>query len=215
MAVKRNPTRALERHKPIGGLFGDARARLLFELCGEPQTAAQLADRVATSSNAVRVHLDSLRSAGLVDYRVERRGVGKPRHVYAITAAAENLLSIAYATTLKALLDRLQHRLDSGFNKLMRDVGASIGSEQNAASGREGFPAAVAAFESLGASVSVSRTRQGRELSAKCCPLAAVTRDTPAMCGLVESLLESASGLKVVEHCARGEHPRCHFLLST
>ena len=214
MAVKKHPAGGREKGKPLSGLFGDARSRLLFELCGHPQTASELADRVETSSNAVRVHLDGLQAAGLVDYRVERRGVGKPRHVYAITAAAENLLSIAYATTLKALLAGLEQRLDGGFNKLMREVGAWIGA-QKSTSGRKGFPAAVAAFESLGASVSASRTKRGRELSAKCCPLAAVTRDTPGMCGLVESLLESASGLEVVEHCVRGQHPRCRFLLST
>src|SRR5215212_9654966 len=98
------------RSDAVNGLFGDARGRLLVELCGRPQTAVELARRVKTSSNAVRVHLDGMRRAGLVDYVVERRGVGKPRHVYAITATAEELLSAAYTQTLVALISILQQR---------------------------------------------------------------------------------------------------------
>ena len=55
---------------PASGVWGEARGRILVELCGHPQTAAELATRVGTSGNAVRVHLDGLRDAGLVDYTV-------------------------------------------------------------------------------------------------------------------------------------------------
>ena len=215
MAAKRIPDGSAARHNAIEGLFGYARARLLYELCGEPQTASELARRVATSSNAVRVHLDGLRTAGLVDYRVERRGVGKPRHVYAITSEAENLLSAAYARTLKTLLEKLDSRLDGELSALLREVGASLGALQDTTASEKGLGTAVGAFESLGASVSVKRTGARRELNTKCCPLAVVTRDTPAMCGMVKSLLATASGMRVSEKCARGEHPRCHFVLST
>jgi predicted ArsR family transcriptional regulator len=214
MATRKNPERRPARTNAIEGLFGDARARLLRELCGEPQTASELAARVATSSNAVRVHLDGLRSAGLVDYRVERRGVGKPRHVYAITSAAENLLSLAYATTLKAVLEKLEGRFDGELTRLLREVGASLGARQRTVRGKK-LDRAVAALEALGASVSVQRSAARAALSTKCCPLAVITRDTPAMCGMVKSMLATASGMRVSEKCARGEHPRCHFVLST
>jgi predicted ArsR family transcriptional regulator len=202
------------RNRAIGGLFGDARARLLRELCGHPQTAAELAGRVETSSNAVRVHLDGLRQAGLVDYKIERRGVGKPRHVYAITSAAENLLSIGYAQTLEALLGELRERLNGGFIPLLRNVGKHLG-ERQPASNQGGVRAAVAALESLGATVSVRGSTGGRKLSTSCCPLAAITRKTPEMCELVESLLASTSGLRVSEQCVRGEHPRCLFSIDS
>src|SRR5438067_13111617 len=91
--------------KAVDGILGEPRGRLLTALCGRPQTAVELATAVGTSSNAVRVHLAGLRSAGLVDYQVARRGVGKPTHVYSVTTAAEYLLSSAYAPTLQALLE--------------------------------------------------------------------------------------------------------------
>lgn len=197
----------------IAGLVGQPRLRLLEEMCGRPQTAAELARRVNTSANAVRVHLDGLRQAGLVDYVVERRGVGKPRHVYTITRAAEDLLSTGYAPTLEAVLRKLSEQLDGGLRPFLRDVGKSLG-DQYASTDREGFRAAVVALESLGSPVRVKRTVSSRQLTTNCCPLAVVTRNTPEICALVESLLASASGLHVVEHCVRGRHPRCQFQLS-
>src|SRR5436189_4615303 len=113
----------MERHarrsSTVQGVLGEARGKLLSELCGRPQTAVELADRVGTSSNAVRVHLDGLRGAGLVDYEVVRRGVGKPTHVFSLTAAAEYLLSSAYAPTLQTLLVTLRKRLNGGFEPVL------------------------------------------------------------------------------------------------
>lgn len=197
----------------VGGLFGDARGRLLRALCGRPQTAAELARRVKTSSNAVRVHLDGLRRVGLVDYQVERRGVGKPRHVYAITSAAENLLSVGYIPTLDALLDELRNHLKSGFTPFMRQVGQAL-AERSGSRGHRGIPAAVSALESLGASVSVKRNPDGGMMTTQCCPLAAITRNKSEVCNLVASFLASASGQRVQDECVRGEHPRCHFKIT-
>jgi predicted ArsR family transcriptional regulator len=160
----------------------------------------------------VRVHLEGLRRAGLVDYRVERRGVGKPRHVYSITSSAENLLSVGYVPTLDALLDAIQGRLKSGFTPFLRQVGKAL-AERHVLRSRRGIPAAVRALESLGASVSVKRHSDGRMLTTQCCPLAAITRDRSEVCDMVASLLTSASGLSVRDECVRGEHPRCHFVV--
>src|SRR5215213_9553613 len=97
-----------QRPVTVHGVIGEPRGRLLTELCGSPQTAVELAEKVGTSSNAVRVHLEGLRSAGLVAYAIARRGVGKPTHVYSLTAAAEYLLSSAYLPTLQALVEILR-----------------------------------------------------------------------------------------------------------
>src|SRR5919199_1212620 len=89
---------------PAGSLLGTTRGRVLSELCGRSLTAQQLAEQFAISSNAVRTHLGALRTAHLVRYRSERRGVGKPTHVYELTPEAEYLLSRAYAPTLVQVL---------------------------------------------------------------------------------------------------------------
>ncbi|MFL5607026.1 MAG: helix-turn-helix domain-containing protein, partial [Gemmatimonadaceae bacterium] len=112
------------------GVFGEPRGRLLTELCGHPQTATELAERVRTSSNAVRVHLDALREAGLVAFTVERRGVGKPTHVYALTEAAEYVLSAAYAPALRAILATLRQERDGGLAAWLRGAGATLTRQQ-------------------------------------------------------------------------------------
>src|SRR5439155_9760701 len=111
---------------PVDGILGEPRGRLLSALCGRPQTAAELAKGVETSANAVRVHLDALSEAGLVDYSVERRGVGKPTHVYSLTVEAEYLLSRAYAPALAALIEALRAR-NGQFLPTLGDAGVALG----------------------------------------------------------------------------------------
>ena len=200
------------RPASVQRILGEPRGRLLAELCGRPQTAVELAERVGTSSNAVRVHLDGLRSAGLVDYEVKRQQVGKPTHVYSLTTSAENLLSSAYIPTLQTLLDALRARLDGGFVTLLRDVGALLCTRRFAGSeAARGLDSALSVFESLGTPAVVETKGKQRVLSSRCCPLAAITRETPEVCQLMEQLLTSASGIAMREQCDRGEHPRCAF----
>jgi predicted ArsR family transcriptional regulator len=200
---------------PASGLLDQPRGRLLSYLCGKPQTVAELAVQAGTSGSAVRVHLDGLRDHGLVDFHVERRGVGKPRHVYSLTPAAEILLSPAYAPALLALFETLGKRLNGKLLPLLRETGATLAARAGAASSRKkGAPAAVAALESLGGEVTVKTSNGERVISNGCCPLAAVTRETPQACQMIESMLASVSGLSVHERCERGAHPRCRFALS-
>jgi predicted ArsR family transcriptional regulator len=208
----------VQRSSPpaVNGVLGEPRGRILTELCGHPQTAVELAERVGTSSNAVRIHLDGLRGAGLVDFVVARRGVGKPTHVFSLTSAGEHLLSSAYAPTLRALVDVLRQRLDGGLAPVLRETGASLASHyshRTQASPAGDLDSAIEILESLGAPTRIDDAGSERVLSSECCPLATITRDTSEMCQLMESLLASASGLPMREQCARGEHPRCSFVV--
>lgn len=198
------------------GVLGEPRGRILSQLCGQPQTAGELAERTGTSSNAVRVHLEALRDAGLVEYSVTRRGVGKPTHVYSLTASAETLLSSAYVPALQALLDTLRRQTNDGFVRTMREAGATLAERWTAGSENvqaRGVDAAVEMLEALGAPTTLESQGSAHVLSNKCCPLAVITRETPEACQLMEAVLHSASGLPVREQCARGEHPRCSFVV--
>src|SRR5438552_1378036 len=132
------------------GVLGEPRGRLLVELCGHPRTAGELATRVGTSSNAVRVHLDALRTTGLVEYRVERRGVGKPRHVFSLTAAAEYLVSRAYAPVLRAVVATMRSKLAGGLSEWLRECGVALAQQAQHAE-RRGVDAALSMLQELGA----------------------------------------------------------------
>jgi predicted ArsR family transcriptional regulator len=200
--------------RPAFGVLGEPRGRLLTELCGKALTAGDLAAIVGTSANAVRVHLDGLRSAGLVQYTVQRRGVGKPTHVYALTEAAEYLLSAAYAPTLSALLEVLASRLNGGLRPLLREVGDRLArSESVRPSNKAGVAAGLSLLRALGAPASVDRSGGQQTLRTACCPLGAVTKQHGELCSMLEGALSAVVGSRVTEICDRAEHPRCAFVV--
>lgn len=77
----------LRRHR---ALADPSRARILAELADTgPLDARELADRVGLHVNTVRVHVNSLAEAGLVDSEtLPPHGRGRPRVAYRTTAAA-------------------------------------------------------------------------------------------------------------------------------
>jgi DeoR family suf operon transcriptional repressor len=114
-------------------------------------TADDLAASLGVTVSAVRQQLDGLCADGLVTYRAEARGRGRPSHLYQLTRAAEPLFPKAYgglttellgyvADTDPNLLDdvfdrRRQRRLEGAQARLARAGEAVVGG---------GLPARVA-----------------------------------------------------------------------
>ena len=75
--------------------LGDETRYLLYrELAGSPRPlgAPQLADRLGLHANTVRMHLERMREAGLVEVEPVHRGtVGRPQHVYTLASGAPGL----------------------------------------------------------------------------------------------------------------------------
>jgi len=97
-----------------GGQKG-TRAAILIELKRAPAvagrlTAADLAERLGVSLNAVRHHLRELESEQLVEYDRERRGVGAPAFAYRLTERGEALFPRRYEGTLLQLLEQVERR---------------------------------------------------------------------------------------------------------
>jgi predicted ArsR family transcriptional regulator len=196
----------------IAKVLGESRWRILSELCRKSQTASELAARVTTSANAVRVHLDALQEAGLVEYNVERRQVGKPTHVYTLTDAAEALLSKAYVPALDAVLAAAREQGAEPRKALLKKAGIALATKvAEGPSQPGGIPAARRILDTLGA-ITTLEQRDGRGvLEASCCPLGALTRESADPCVMVESALRFASGMDIRHGCARGSRSRCRF----
>jgi predicted ArsR family transcriptional regulator len=195
----------------IAKVLGETRWRILVELSRHHRTATELADVVGTSANAVRAHLDALEDAGLVVFAVERRGVGKPTHVYSLTSAAESLLSKAYAPVLAAILLTVRERLNGGFLPLLRGAGATIAASAEHRLTGHGMERAKALLDGLGAPTDVVQVNGAATVRAAFCPLGAITRDAPEMCSMMETAVSAVTGMSVREQWARGAHPRCEF----
>jgi predicted ArsR family transcriptional regulator len=78
-----------------------------------PLTATELSDRLGLHANTVRLHLERLREAGLVDVEPVRRGtVGRPQHVYSLAPGAPGLgFDPPSYTLLAGLLAALAERV--------------------------------------------------------------------------------------------------------
>jgi len=78
----------------LKALADDTRYAVYRELASSTAalSAQDLADRLGVHANTVRLHLERLRDAGLVDAEAVRRGtVGRPQHLYFLAAGAPGL----------------------------------------------------------------------------------------------------------------------------
>jgi predicted ArsR family transcriptional regulator len=78
-----------------------------------PLSTADLAQRLALHANTVRLHLERLRQAGLVEVAAVHDGrVGRPQHVYTLAPGAPGLgLDTPSSTLLAGLLGALAERV--------------------------------------------------------------------------------------------------------
>jgi predicted ArsR family transcriptional regulator len=177
-------------------------------------TANELARELGISATAVRTHLEGLGGEGLVRHRVERRGVGKPTHVFELMPDALTSLSRAYVPVLAAVLDGVAARDGSdGLEELLALAGLALAGDGSTAVGTPGERAGLAAaeLEKLGGVVDVVRVESGYSLRGRCCPLGTLSPRYPALCTMIESMLRELTGLDVLESCDRGGAPRCQF----
>src|SRR5215475_7450143 len=76
-------------------------------------SAGELSDRLGLHANTVRLHLERMREAGLVDVEPVHRGtVGRPQHVYTLATGAPGLdFDPPAHAVLAALLAAMAERL--------------------------------------------------------------------------------------------------------
>jgi predicted ArsR family transcriptional regulator len=74
-----------------------------------PQTPDRLAASLGASRTGVLQQLRALEGAGLVRRQAERHGVGRPRHVYDVTSAAQESFASNYDGLATSLLAGIEH----------------------------------------------------------------------------------------------------------
>jgi predicted ArsR family transcriptional regulator len=105
---------------PGPGASSTLRREVLYTLrTGGPASPDQVAERVGASRTGVLQQLRTLESAGLVTRSLSRHGVGRPRHVYDLTAAAQELFPANYGALAQSILTAIR---SIGGEALIRDV---------------------------------------------------------------------------------------------
>jgi len=74
-------------------------------------TIASLAEALDVSPITIRHHLGTLQGEGLLTISVERKHVGRPKHVYSLTEAAQRYFPNQYHMLAERMLDTLKEML--------------------------------------------------------------------------------------------------------
>lgn len=105
---------------PGPGASSTLRREVLYALrTGGPASPDQVADLVGASRTGVLQQLRTLESAGLVTRSLSRHGVGRPRHVYDLTPAAQDLFPANYGALAQSILAAMR---SIGGEALIREV---------------------------------------------------------------------------------------------
>src|SRR4051812_39029763 len=96
-----------------------------------PSSPDQLADRLGASRTGVLQQLRALEAARLVSRQTVRHGVGRPRHLYDVTADAQDLFPSNYDALAAGLLAAIEavggdDLLDQVFAARRRQLGARV-----------------------------------------------------------------------------------------
>jgi predicted ArsR family transcriptional regulator len=195
-----------------------SRGRIAEILQRGPATVERLAAALRLTPNAVRAQLIVMERDGLIRRAGTIPGTTRPSHTFELTPEFEQLLSRAYLPLLTHLVRTFSHGLRADrLNALMRKTGRNLAAD---VAGGKPFAGDLhvrvrKANEflkiELGAVTHVARQNGGFVIQGRGCPLAAITDKEPAVCLVVESLLEELTGARVRECCDRNGRPRCCF----
>lgn len=84
------------------------RAILIHLRRSGPSSPDAVASAVEASRTGVLQQLHALEAAGLVSHSAEKHGVGRPRHVYDVTAEAQGLFPVDYGGFASGLLKAIE-----------------------------------------------------------------------------------------------------------
>jgi DeoR family transcriptional regulator, suf operon transcriptional repressor len=167
-----------------------------------PLDIARLQAELGVTRNAVREQLASLAAAGLVHSRSQRRGVGRPALVYALTHQAQASMARGYDVLLKLLLAEVAERAGAnGLNTILSGVSARLARQYS--DGEHGgdlqrqLQTLAAAYESYATPITLVEDGDELVLHEHSCPYFNVAQENGAVCGVEQRMLEQVLGRKV------------------
>jgi predicted ArsR family transcriptional regulator len=196
--------------------FESTRGQVLGLLRRGIGTVEELSAKLNLTDNAVRSHLATLERDGLVERRGLQPGLRKPHFHYGLTAEAEQLFPKAYSTLFNQLLAILKRRLaPDELETILGEVAHSLaegnipGEDESVENRTE---RTLAALESMGGATTL-KDEDGklRIESVTSCPFDVSVSQHPEVCRLAQTFLSEVSGLKIKEHCRKGDRPKCSF----
>ena len=186
-----------------------------------PLTATQLADRLGIHANTVRIHLERLRDAGLVDVEPVHRGtVGRPQHVYTLAPGAPGLgFDPPSYTLLSGLLASLAERLGADADDA-RAAGHAWGEEAGRRTRSKSCVKALGAeLERLGFDPSIEQHGSVTEIAFLHCPFRELAEAYPELVcslhrGISEGMVDTVGGGRVTDFATLYDRDPCRVSVS-
>lgn len=176
-------------------------------------TVEGLSRALGISTVAVRQHLEALQSEGLLEMETERRPIGRPRRLYTLSEAADELFPQNYSGLAQLLLEHLERiggedRLAEVFRERRLAVVAELQPSLVSLDLGERVQAVVRMQDEAGYMAEAEAQEDGsfvlREFNCVVCKLA---RRFPQICASELALIEELTGAEVVResHMAGGD----------
>ena len=173
-----------------------------------PTNVPRLAELRKVGMNAVRQQLSALQREGLVEPRLERRSVGRPTQLWALTTKADALFPQAYGPLALAILRQLREldgekKLDQVFDRRTRHLVASY---RKRLAGKKTLGEKWQELARIREEEGYMARAEGRGLTEHHCPIAAIAREFPQACAYEKKLFEAVLGEKLdrTDHLASG-----------
>lgn len=204
-----------------------SREEILTLLRAGPHTAAELAEVIDISPQAVRDQLRTLEGKGWIKVeRLRRDTGGKPAREFVLTADGEESFEKPYPEILRYLVGELQAQLGVRQKReLFEAVGRRLGADLcengvpdlaapdklSPAQLRRRLEAAVRMLNAVGGAAEVAKSEEGLRIQSHGCPLSGLVRQDPEACLLAEALVQTIAGVDLIETCDRDGQPQCRF----
>lgn len=198
------------------------RQQILSILREEKQaTVEDLAERLELTPMTIRHHLNVLQAQGLVAASKVRRSkkVGRPRLVYTLTDAADDLFPHGYDELARRLVGEVketmgEEQLRAMFHRIAADLAAEAPPAEKGQRFEDRLDQVAEYLDAQGFLSRWEKTDEGYLLINVNCPYRQVARDHPEVCILDVDLLERLLGVKPQrQKSMRAGDAACTFLL--
>ena len=182
-----------------------------------PMTVADLSGAIGISSVAVRQHLDVLEAEGLVRSTIERRqpapGRGRPRQLFCLTDAADDLFPKHYGALAQVILEYLESadgpgKIEEVFTARRQRTQGELRPRLEGRSLEERVAVLAEAQDQGGYMAEWERAEDGSFLLREHnCAICRIARRFPQACASELRLIEEVTGADVVRerHIAAGD----------
>jgi predicted ArsR family transcriptional regulator len=165
-------------------------------------TVASLAEELGISPISVRHHLTTLQAEGMVQVELQRQSVGRPRHVYRLSEAAQGYLPNSYHVLAERLLDELKacmsaEQVTGIIDRMAANMAARYGSLDVTGSLEARLQKLVAILGEEGFRAAVRRVDGVTVLAELNCPYVYVGQRHPEVCRIDHTIIQSVLGRDV------------------